>query len=171
MITYVQGDLITSDCDVIAHGCNCFNTWGAGIARQMRIAHTEAFEADWATLRGDREKLGTFTAAVSHGRLVFNLYTQYAYGNNTQHCDYEAIRTSLEGMRAYLKSWDELSTVKIGLPKIGCGLAGGDWDIVENIIKEVFVGTDVYVYVLDDGSIKVAREAGARIQELIDESS
>jgi O-acetyl-ADP-ribose deacetylase (regulator of RNase III) len=167
MITYVQGDLITSDCDVIAHGCNCFNTWGAGIARQLRTVHTEAFEADWKTLRGDKDKLGTYTDAVSHGRRVFNLYTQYAYGNNTRHCDYDAIKSSLESMRDALRVTDEIEGAKIGLPKIGCGLAGGDWNVVEGIIEEVFSGIDIYVYVLDDGSIEAARAAGARIQAAI----
>ena len=167
MIVYVQGNLLTSDCDVIAHGCNCFNTWGAGIARQMRIAHKEAFEEDWKTRRGDAGKLGTFTTAVSHGRRVFNLYTQYAYGNSTRHCDYEAIRSSFEAMRAYLDGWNETSSVKIGIPKIGCGLAGGDWDIVKLIVEDVFIGVDIYVYSLDDGSIEAARAAGKRIQEAI----
>ena len=170
MISYVQGDLLTSDCDIIAHGCNCFNTWGAGIARQMRIAHTEAFDADWATSRGDREKMGTFTTAISHGRRVFNLYTQYSYGNNTKHCDYQAIRSSLQAMREYLEVWGETESSKIGLPKIGCGLAGGDWDIVKGIIEDVFVNVDVYIYVLDDGSIVAARAAGERIQEAIQDA-
>ncbi len=26
--------------------------------------------------------------------------------------------------------------LRIGIPKIGCGLAGGDWKVVEQIIKE-----------------------------------
>lgn len=31
-IIYVKGNLLNSDCNVICHGCNCFNIFGAGIA-------------------------------------------------------------------------------------------------------------------------------------------
>lgn len=35
---------------------------------------------------------------------------------------------------------------KIGLPKIGAGLGGGDWAVIEEIINNVFDGYDVTVY-------------------------
>ncbi|EGL17721.1 hypothetical protein HMPREF9413_4472 [Paenibacillus sp. HGF7] len=39
------------------------------------------------------------------------------------------------------------SEQSIALPyNIGCGLAGGDWDIVEQIIEEVFIDYDVTLY-------------------------
>ena len=40
----------------------------------------------------------------------------------------------------------------IGLPLIGCGLAGGDWSIVRDIIADVFEDTfiDVTIFVLED---------------------
>jgi hypothetical protein len=36
------------------------------------------------------------------------------------------------------------------MPKIGCGLAKGDWNVIENIIKDTFLKEkiDVYVYLL-----------------------
>jgi O-acetyl-ADP-ribose deacetylase (regulator of RNase III) len=35
----------------------------------------------------------------------------------------------------------------IGLPQIGCGLAGGDWDIVRNLIQEIMIDCDVTVVI------------------------
>jgi hypothetical protein len=37
---------------------------------------------------------------------------------------------------------------KIGFPKIGCGLAGGDWKVVSQIIETIFDGFDVTIYEL-----------------------
>jgi O-acetyl-ADP-ribose deacetylase (regulator of RNase III) len=34
---------------------------------------------------------------------------------------------------------------KIGLPKIGCGLAGGDWNIVRQIIERELIDMDVTI--------------------------
>lgn len=53
-IIYVHGDLLESDCDVIAHGCNCFHSFGAGIACQFLKRYPESFEAD---LSSEREAL------------------------------------------------------------------------------------------------------------------
>jgi len=35
------------------------------------------------------------------------------------------------------------------MPRIGCGLAGGDWSRVEEIINEVLIEAGVEVYVYD----------------------
>lgn len=32
------------------------------------------------------------------------------------------------------------------MPRIGCGLAGGDWSIVEKILNNVFDDRTIYVY-------------------------
>jgi len=149
MITYHCGDLLASDCDVIAHGCNCFCTWGSGIARQMLVRHPEAFEADLATEVSDVKKMGTFTQAMSDGRRVFNLYTQFKYGITEPHLDYDALQRALVEMRSRLEQDGTLHTCRIGMPKIGCGLAGGDWDRVTEIIEEVFSGVNIHVYTLD----------------------
>ena len=59
----IKGDLLKlaleGKFDVITHGCNCFNTMGAGIARQIAIEFPEAAIADNYTKRGDKSKLGT----------------------------------------------------------------------------------------------------------------
>ena len=37
---------------------------------------------------------------------------------------------------------------KIAIPKIGCGLAGGDWNIVEQLINDT-VGDDLEIWVYE----------------------
>ena len=40
---------------------------------------------------------------------------------------------------------------KIGLPLIGCGLAGGDWSTVSHIIREELKGEDFTIVRYDKG--------------------
>jgi len=62
---YAKGDLLKmaeeGKFDVIVHGCNCFNTMGAGIARQIARRFPEAYAADCETIASDISKLGTFS--------------------------------------------------------------------------------------------------------------
>lgn len=75
----IDGDLIAlakeGRFEVIAHGCNCFCKMGAGIARGIKSAFPEAFETDKQTKKGDREKLGTCSAADLGKLKVVSAYT------------------------------------------------------------------------------------------------
>ncbi len=129
--------------DVIAHGCNCFCTMGAGIAKGVAARFPQALEADQQTPEGDRAKLGTCSFAeieTPHGKLtVVNAYTQFHYRGRGDKADYEAIRACMRWLA------EHHGQSKIGLPKIGAGLAGGDWPRIERIIGEELVGCDVTV--------------------------
>ena len=81
----IQGDLIKlakeNELDVIIHGCNCFNTMGAGIAKAIKKNFKEAYEIDKSTKKGDKLKLGDYTAVKLGNLTVVNAYTQYYYGS------------------------------------------------------------------------------------------
>jgi O-acetyl-ADP-ribose deacetylase (regulator of RNase III) len=138
----IKGDLIKlalqGKFDVIVHGCNCFNTMGAGIARQVAIELPEATIADNYTRRGDKNKLGNIgIVKIERGDVKFevvNAYTQYGCNVNTINVDYEAIRNCLKLIK------EKFSGKRIGYPLIGCGLAGGKWEIVSKILDEELAG-------------------------------
>lgn len=151
-IVYQRGDLLQSDCNVIIHGCNCFNTMGAGIAAQIRKFYPEAYKADLATVKGDRNKLGSFTYAVAKNseipRIIINLYSQYNYGivNGKAPIDYLALEKGSIAIKLFLKNMSEplmgKLNPKIGLPRIGAGLAGGNWNTISNILNKVWTSGD-----------------------------
>ncbi len=146
MITHVKGDLLASDCSIIGHQCNCFCTFGAGIARAIREQFPKAYEADLATKRGDRDKMGTFTDYQYEDRHIYNLYGQYGFGPGRQ-TDYDALEQALTGMAADLAP-EAGDRYKIGFPRLGCGLAGGEWSVVEAILERVWKDRQIYVYSL-----------------------
>jgi O-acetyl-ADP-ribose deacetylase (regulator of RNase III) len=120
--------------DVIIHGCNCFNTMGAGIAKQIKDKYPEAYKADLKTKKGDINKLGDHSYVIFHekeyAKIIINAYTQYDY-RGYKPVDYNAI----EKVFTKLNEWDTLSQTSIGIPFIGAGLAGGDWNKIKSIIE------------------------------------
>lgn len=96
----LKGDLLAlaeeGHFDVVIHGCNCFCTMGSGIAKQMKRKYPEVFIADKQTKSGDKEKLGTYSFAKINQTsqfIVVNAYTQFKYGTDKIHVDYEAVRS------------------------------------------------------------------------------
>lgn len=137
----VTGDLITlaksGEFDVIAHGCNCFCTMGAGIARQIANEFPAAKDVDGRTSIGHKEKLGTVSYAVWHppaglgsfSVVIANCYTQFRYGGDGDLVDYDAVERCMANLASFHRGR------RIGLPRIGAGLAGGDWTRVKAIIE------------------------------------
>ena len=139
----IMGDLLKfakdGKFDVILHGCNCFNAMGAGIARQIASTYPAAYRADSRTKAGDKFKLGTITYATVGSITIVNCYTQYDYRGERAGlllADYTAIRNCFRNVRF------NFSGKRIGYPKIGAGLANGDWDIISKIIEEELFGED-----------------------------
>lgn len=134
---YIEGDLIqlakNGKFDVIVHGCNCFNTMGAGIAKMIKENFIGAWKADQKTKKGDKSKLGNYTSYIKsqNGKTlrIINAYTQYTYGGKSP-VDYDAIRECFKKINSRYKG------KKVGIPKIGAGLAGGNWKQIEKIIDE-----------------------------------
>lgn len=126
--------------DVIVHGCNCMCTQGAGIAVRMRNEFgTDKYHMENPIFKGDINKLGNieYEYKTLSGRnvAIVNAYTQYKYGPN--HPDGDAQPLSYEALIMCLRKINYVFAGKeIGLPQIGAGLAGGDWDLISPIIKK-----------------------------------
>lgn len=145
MITEIVGDLLVEfeegRVSVIVHQANCFCTMGSGIARAIREKYPQAYEADCRTEEGDKEKLGTFSAAkVGNYKYIVNLYSQFTFSSKERETSYDAMVDGLIKIRKVLEKWvDKGEKPVLGIPyQIGCGLGGGSWSIVKAIIVDVF---------------------------------
>lgn len=141
----IKGDLLQladdGTFDVIIHGCNCFNTMGAGIALQIKNKYPSAYEADKNTIKGDKDKLGNYTSAKVGDLTIVNAYTQYRPGLNDLTENYSAIHNVMKKIAV------DFQGKRIGLPFIGAGLAGGDWNIIKDIISANLDGMIEYTIV------------------------
>lgn len=141
-------NLITSflnnELDLLVHGCNCFNTMGAGIAKEIKSKIPQAYKADLRTNKGDKSKLVNYSIAITDNGIIINAYTQYYYGKpkKDQECllDYEALK------QVFININKDYPNTTVGIPTIGCGLAGGNWNKVKDIINEVTPDINVVVF-------------------------
>ena len=126
--------------DVIVHGCNCQCTMGKGIAASIKQQFPEAYAADLATPKGDRAKLGTISAAEVDRPparfTVVNAYTQFHYRGPGVRADYDALRAAFAAIKR------QFTGRRIAYPKIGAGLARGDWSVISRIIDDELAGED-----------------------------
>lgn len=133
-----------NEVQTIIHGCNCFRSFGAGIAKSIKKRYPKAYEADLNTGHGDKNKLGHYSyAKLSDDKTIINAYTQYAYGRNKVNVDYDAISKVFE-----LINKDFANHINIGIPTIGAGLAGGDWNIISDIINKKTPDLNIALYIL-----------------------
>jgi O-acetyl-ADP-ribose deacetylase (regulator of RNase III) len=141
MLIHKKGNLLdlaeAGEFDIVVQGCNCFNTMGGGIAREIRERYPVVASVDMETIKGDYNKLGTWTECdVIAGDLgyvsnftIINAYTQYNMSQGTDVFEYVAFELILQKLcHAY-------GDKRIGFPYIGMGLAGGNQVSIINIIE------------------------------------
>lgn len=141
---------------IIAHICNDLGRWGAGFVLAVSARWLDPVEAyrEWHHNRADDE---THPFALGEVQLVevdadlwvANMIGQQGVRTNSNPVPirYSAVVHCLKKLAVYAK--DLAATVH--MPRIGCGLAGGTWPIIAEIIKEELCdrGVPVTVYDLD----------------------
>lgn len=149
----VNGDLINlakqGMFDVITHGCNCFSNMGAGIAVPMKNNfRVSSYPLESPETAGDFNKLGQiegrpFGLISGKSVIVVNSYTQYVPNARMKPLDYEALALCMRKINHTYKG------KHIGLPKIGAGLAGGDWNRIREIIQRELVDCEITVVLFE----------------------
>lgn len=155
-IVYKKGDLIRGPERVIAHGCNALGIMGAGVAKQIKQTYPEAFRVYHHKHGKDGLVLGEVIPWVGPGRVVLNMITQEGIGTTkgTVYVDYEGVRKCMRSLenaarRHILNKTGPLYDYPVvAMPKIGAGLAGGDWSLISAIIEEEVKSIGVVVYEL-----------------------
>lgn len=139
IVSEVYGDLISrfkqGHYSAIAHGCNCKKTMGAGIAKVIAKEFPEVEETDLIT---PEPRPGGMSVCLLSQGIVFNLYTQIYPGPPIEGENrLDLIHSSFQELElwAKMKRYD-LSTFTLGIPRIGAGLAGGDWNQIRAAINE-----------------------------------
>lgn len=142
----VKGDLVEAakngEVDYVLHGCNCFSTWGAGIALKLKIAFPAAYAADKDDYRSPIEKIGSYSSSRTDDLTIVNLYTQFDIGTGCRKFEYGSFKRALEQFEADFYLGDKT----IGVPLIGCGLAGATEHLVLEILEDYAVEGDWTVY-------------------------
>ena len=150
MIHYINADLLDSDCNFICHQVNCMGKMGSGIAKQIRARWPEVYEnysrvVDF-DMFGKAQILYIEDANIPY-QCVVNLFAQQTYGyDDNRYTSYDAFWMCLNDLRLQIP---EGSTIAFPY-KIGCGLGGANWEVIEKMIDVVFKDYGVFIYKLED---------------------
>jgi O-acetyl-ADP-ribose deacetylase (regulator of RNase III) len=74
--------------------------------------------------------------AINLSFAIVNGYTQFHWEGEGVLADYDAIRSVFRQVK------QQFGGKRIGYPKLGAGLARGDWSIIARIIEEELAGED-----------------------------
>lgn len=146
MFKYVDCDIFDMNVDIIGHQVNLYGIMGGGIAREIKERFPDVYEEYREICLSESGLLGkmhlTYAYVDEDGEselMIANLFGQDESAGQKVLTNYSALASSLK----FLHEWASMLDKKtIALPYgLGCGIAGGDWNIVSKLIEDEF-GTD-----------------------------
>ncbi len=163
MINYVTGDATEPTGEgvkIIAHICNDIGRWGSGfvvplgnkypLAKEIYKKHELQLE--------DIQLIPVVMGKYFPDIWICNMVAQHKVKGQTTDglppIRYEALQVCLASLdnaaynlrEAFSEPMGMYTLVSIHMPRIGCGLAGGEWGEVEKIIEDNVQNSEVYVY-------------------------
>jgi len=157
MIRKVNGNILDYDNDIIVQQVNCLGVMGGGLARQIMNVYPEVPQQYKKFCKKAIKALSETSGLLGEvlytdvydGKIIANIFGQISIRtsqyDNEVYTKYWALGAGLENVRHLALS----KNYSVAIPKgIGCGLANGDWEIVEKMIYEIFDSTtlDVVIY-------------------------
>lgn len=136
-MNYCKGNLIQQvKKGHIIHGCNAYGVMGAGFAKQVKDTYPRAYQDYRNAYNFGGLPLGSVvTTIINHDLVIHSTVIQREYGRTGgRYINYEALYTCLETVNNRI---DLIEHKELHFPKIGCGLAGGKWEIVGTMIETV----------------------------------
>lgn len=149
-IRYLTGDATDPDAEgvkIIVHCCNNVGAWGAGfvMALSRKWEEPEREYRKWAHTHAGSLPLGQVQfVAVGSKIVVANLIGQNGLRSphHTSPVNYGAISTGM----GIVAEKARVHGASIHMPRMGCGLAGGSWRMIESILEETVGDLSVTVY-------------------------
>jgi O-acetyl-ADP-ribose deacetylase (regulator of RNase III) len=144
----INKNILDVDKGVIVQSCNCLGIWGGGLALQMKNKYYSSYKSHLIKIESIskkyKEKYGCFETyfllgevdffKVSDNLTIANLFGQDDINkqNKMKKTCYKALIDGFKKIKIFADG------EKIYIPYgLGCGLGGGDWEIVENIVENI----------------------------------
>jgi len=152
-INYLKGDATKPEMvgnKIIAHICNDIGGWGKGfvVAISKRWKEPELSYREWYK-SGENFNLGEIQLVQATSDIwIANMIGQHKINQNLNGIPpirYEAVEICLKKLAEEALSLNAV----VCMPRIGCGLAGGEWEKIEQIIIRTLIHRKVGVYVYD----------------------
>lgn len=142
MMIEVEADICTAQEQYICHQCNCVSNSYSGLARTIFEKWPQANTYSNRT----STPIGTISIHnIGEDQWIVNMYAQYYPG-------FATVKDSASSRERYfakcLQELKALNPTSVAFPyKIGCGLAGGNWENYYSMIQNAFDdSTKVVIY-------------------------
>ncbi len=160
MINTIHDDLLTAK-GYILHQVNCRGIMGSGVAKAIKKKWPIVFDEykrAMTPLSGRvhfedevrRRMFGKFQCVDTdptdpEAPIVVNLFSQLNYGNDgRRYTSYDKIDDALRAFADSYQRSEPYEKAVVNFPHIGCGLGGGHWPIVHEII-EAALDDDIFI--------------------------
>lgn len=173
VIQYLVGDATSPRGNgekIIAHVVNDGAPhWGAGFARAVAKRWPKVQDDFIAWTEEDRShlRLGqTREFPIEADLSIFHMVAQRGYGKSTKPLiRYQHLESCLRALSALAKE----RSLSVHMPRIGCGQAGGNWEVVSEMIDDILCREGVSVTVYDLPSERAQWERPNREHTLFDD--
>lgn len=141
----INQDMLKVKEGILCHQVNCQGVMGGGIALQIakKWPHVEKeykqYISKYGFVLGASQLVIVNEETVKETPLfIANIFGQDSFGAGKQ-TSYVALALGLNELRADIKVNKKLQELQVYFPyMIGCGLGGGKWEVVSELIEEVF---------------------------------
>ncbi len=150
MIKKVQGDILQSGADAIAHGVAPMDHFDSGLAASIRQDHPSLYKDFRHYCQTYHPKTGEIWLwqGVNNTK-IFNLLTQEEAQSNSGHPGRASLSNVRHCLRHLAHAVEEHQLTSLAIPRIATGVGGLDWDDVEPLIMEHFKDSKIPIYVYD----------------------
>lgn len=129
-IKYEKGDLLDTNCQYIAHCVNAQGVMGSGVAKAIKQVYPRAYDIYMQKYITDRLHLGQIIQCDFDSKTILHIVGQKYYGyDGLKYVDYDALQQAFQTINYITKQ-------PVAFPKLGAGLAGGDWDIISQLLQK-----------------------------------
>lgn len=148
MIREVEGDILLSRADAIAHGVAPMDHFDSGLALSLRENYPSMYKDFRHYCQTYHPKPGDLWLWQGVGAVkIFNLMTQEAPVSKSSNPGRASLSNVRHCFKQLVKEIEKEEIKSIALPRVATGVGGLNWDEVRPVVQEYFGNLDIPVYV------------------------
>jgi len=155
MLKEYTGDILKSGATYICHQVNCRGAMNSGLAKHIKNKYPKVYDEYKARVNKAKSEdshlddfglLGRVLAVDVEDCTILNCFSQNYYGKDgKRYTDYVALQVCLNSIYSHL-----MPNERVAFPyRFGCGLGGGNWEVVKKMIAETFNDKEVEIWRLE----------------------
>jgi O-acetyl-ADP-ribose deacetylase (regulator of RNase III) len=147
MLSFITGNIFSSNAQAIVNTVNCVGVMGRGIALQFKRAYPDNFTAYAKACKSGEVVPGKMfvhqTNSLMNPQYIINFPTKRHWRGASRIDD---IILGLEDIKQVIK---ENEIMSIAIPPLGAGLGGLDWQLVKSEIIKTLADVDIEITVYE----------------------